>query len=312
MGKFKVLVIRELWEHKNSIFVTPLVIFILVTLFSLLGFVSISIDDLEVQHQGIEYKQSFTALVHIFATLPAEQLSTTLLGVHFGFASMFYFIMLLVMALYCLSALFDERKDRSVLFWKSMPVTDVETVLSKLFVACLIIPLSFWLFTVLSQFMWMVIAGTVAWFNDVSASQVIWGPISFTAIIFNEFVSYLVNILWTLPAVGWALIAGAYAKRAPFFHAVLPVIIIAIVESTVFHSGAFSSWLGQRILGMFIFTDGREIQLNLLDMFQNMRIDDTSQALLKFSNEQTWYGLILGIIFVFISIKIRQRNDDAY
>jgi ABC-2 type transport system permease protein len=312
MGKFKILVIRELWEHKNSILVTPLVIFVLVTLFSLLGFVSISIDDFEVKHQGIEYKQSFTALVHIFSTLPADQLATTLLGVHFGFASMFYFIMLLVLALYSLSALFDERKDRSVLFWKSMPVTDVETVLSKLFVACIVIPLSFWFFTVLSQVMWMVIAGTVAWFNDVSASQVIWGPISLTSIIFNELLSYLVNILWTLPAVGWALIAGAYAKRAPFFHAVLPLVIVTIVESTVFHSGAIFGWLGQRVLGMFIFTDGREVQFNMLEMFTNMRIDDVTHALNKLSNDQTWYGLVLGIVLIIISIKIRQRNDDAY
>ena len=46
----------------------------------------------------------------------------------------------LVGVFYCLDALHGERRDRSILFWKSLPVSDLTTVLAKASVPCRVLP----------------------------------------------------------------------------------------------------------------------------------------------------------------------------
>src|SRR5206468_10746510 len=67
---------------------------------------------------------------------------------------------LIVGIFYCLDALYGERRDRSILFWKSLPVSDVMAVLSKLAIPIVILPLLSFAVTVATQF-FMLLLSTV-------------------------------------------------------------------------------------------------------------------------------------------------------
>jgi len=313
MNKFSTLIKREFWEHKNSILITPLSIFVLITLFNLFGFVSIGVDDLDIEAKGMQYKQSFSALIHLFASLEPEQLKIALQGVNFTFAMLFNGVLVVILLLYTFSALYDERKDRSILFWKSMPVDDRLTVISKVFIALVVLPLSYLFFTVLTQVTWSIIASVVAWFNDVDAGRVIWQPTELGALVLNETVSYFVNSLWAFPVIAWGLLASSIAKRAPFLYAFLPVVVITTVESSIFHSVHFITWVKERFVGMMVFSGSSQgKQIEMIDFMGEVSLTDVSASISKISTTDMAVGIVLSLVFVAIAVKLRQINDDAY
>ena len=119
---------RELWEHR-SIYVAPIVVAILLTLIALTG--QVSVDGVEHVDLGIVGASN----------MPENARAAVLSGIMIGLSTTFVFAMMIMTIFYALDSLYAERKDRSILFWRSIPVTDFETVLSKLLTALLIIPL---------------------------------------------------------------------------------------------------------------------------------------------------------------------------
>src|SRR2546425_188736 len=86
------------------------------------------------EHEDIEQPYNFAALLLMFTTF--------LIGVF-----------------YCLDALYGERRDRSVLFWKSLPVSDLTIVLSKASIPFVVIPLGTWVITAVTQAIMLLLAG---------------------------------------------------------------------------------------------------------------------------------------------------------
>jgi ABC-2 type transport system permease protein len=216
---------RELWENR-SIYIAPLA----VAAVTLLGYMiasigyALSTTDLAKRREALEGPFTFATSV--------------IMGAAF-----------IVGIFYCLDALYGERRDRSILFWKSLPVSDLTTVLSKATVAIVILPLISFVITVVTQSI-MLLLGTAA----ARASGLDVGTIWATVALFPNSLMLLyhlvtVHMLWYAPFYGWLLLVSAWARRAPFLWAVLPPFAIGVLEKIAFNTSHFAALLHYRFTG---------------------------------------------------------------
>lgn len=215
---------REIIEHRKSAVYAPFIIAGI--LFSLILVSAFWNGAFKVNDT------SFTA--KMLERAVAEKGESTLSLIHqawmFGFFVIFHFASGIVIFTYMLSCLFDERKDRSTLFWRSLPVRDWETVVSKLAMVVLIIPVIFLVALFILQALVAIMFVVTCWQNQIDATRYVWTPLPFLSTQLWQVVSTFAGILWALPVIGWILLCSAYAKQRPILIAMLvPGIIAAVI-----------------------------------------------------------------------------------
>jgi ABC-2 type transport system permease protein len=157
--------------------------------------------------------------------------------------------MMILQAYYCLDALYGERRDRSILFWKSLPVSDLTTVLSKLSVPILILPLLAFAITFVTQIFVRLISSAVLAGSGLHVATR-WTQQSFFQVSLMLLYHLLTaHALWYAPFYGYLLLVSAWAKRAPLLWAVLPPLAIAGLEKILFDSSYFAALLKYRFAG---------------------------------------------------------------
>lgn len=139
-------------------------------------------------------------------------------------------VLFLVSVAYLLASLYNDRKDRSILFWRSMPVSEWEEVLSKLAVALIVAPLVFIGASVIIQLAYTMIAMLLVWRMDMDPFTLVLGNIDFVPLFFNQLAGWLLTALWIAPVYAWLLLASAAARRSPFMLAVAPIIVLVVIE----------------------------------------------------------------------------------
>ena len=169
---------------------------------------------------------------------------------HYSFAEFAIMGTTFVVAVfYCLDALHGERRDRSILFWKSLPVSDLTTVLSKAAIPLVVLPLLTFAITVLTQLIMALISSAVLLGSGLSVAT-LWAQLSLPQ-TWLGLLYHLVTVhsLWYAPIFGWLLLVSAWARRAPVLWAAVPLLAIALVEKIAFNTTHFASMLGNRMGG---------------------------------------------------------------
>ncbi|MDH3374038.1 MAG: ABC-2 transporter permease, partial [Gammaproteobacteria bacterium] len=212
------LVRRELWEHR-SIFITPAAVGLVVTLLVITAYVAASgfgghVDIAIITAQNVGETERRAALMAFLA----------------GITSVFILAAGILTIFYCLDTLYAERKDKSILFWRSLPVTDAETVISKLLTAAFAIPLITFAAIVVAHLVNLVVSSIFVSIEGGSAARLIWGSVP----IFDVWTFFLVLLiatpLWLSPFIGWFLFVSAWTKRSPLLTAFLPLLIVPMLE----------------------------------------------------------------------------------
>ncbi len=150
-----------------------------------------------------------------------------------GLHSIFLLILFFVSINFLLSSLYDDRKDRSILFWKSMPVSEWEEVASKLLAITIVAPVLFFAVSLLTQVLFMLLGMLMVWRMDGSPGEFI-GELQFAALVGNQMGGLLVWMLWSLPVYGWLMLCSAAAKRSPFLLAIAIPLGLVIGERILF------------------------------------------------------------------------------
>jgi ABC-2 type transport system permease protein len=148
---------------------------------------------------------------------------------------------------YSLEALQGERRDRSILFWKSLPISDLTTVLSKASIPIVFLPLFTFAITVVTQLVMAVLSSAVMAASGLSAATV-WTNL-FTMWLMLLYHLVTIHVLWHAPIYGWLLLVSAWARRAAFLWAALPPLAIGVVEKIAFNTTHFGAALGHRFSG---------------------------------------------------------------
>ncbi len=221
---------RELWEYR-SIYIAPLA----AAAVFLLGFL-ISTIHLPAKMRSLS------------AIDPTQQREAILVPYDMA-AGLIMLTALIVAVFYTLDALHGERRDRSILFWKSLPVSDLTTVLSKASIPLLILPLLAFTITVALQFIMLLLSSAVLLGSGLNVAA-LWTQLSFVQMSLLLLYHLLtVHSLWYAPFFGWLLLVSGWARRAAFLWAALPLIAIAIVERIAFNTSYFAAMLQQRLGG---------------------------------------------------------------
>lgn len=156
---------------------------------------------------------------------------------------------MIVGAYYALDALYGERRDRSILFWKSLPVSDLTTVLAKASIPIILLQVLCWATGVVLQF-WMLVIQSAAMAASGEHVSVLWAqlsPVEMWIMLLNHLIT--VHGLWYAPFYGWMLLVSSWARRAPFLWAALPVVALGALERLVFNTGYFFRVLVDRFGG---------------------------------------------------------------
>jgi ABC-2 type transport system permease protein len=221
---------RELWENR-AIYLGPLAA---AALF-LLGYL-INMINLRRRLQGGGMLDP--AQQHAVLAAPYEMAGALIMGTGF-----------IVGIFYSLDALYGERRDRSILFWKSLPVSDLTSVLSKVTIPLVVLPLLSFAITVVTQAI-MLLASRVVLLGTGLNLAILWTQSSFlrfTLLLLYHIVT--VHGLWYAPFYGWLLLVSAWAPRAPFIWAFLPPFAISGFEKLAFNTSHFLTMLKDRLAG---------------------------------------------------------------
>jgi ABC-2 type transport system permease protein len=206
-------------------------------------------------------------------------------------------IALVVGIFYSLDALYGERRDRSILFWKSMPVSDLTTVLSKLAIPLVIIPVLSYAIALVTQFIMLLLASTVLVGSGANIAA-LWTQEPFFRFSLDLFYHMLtVHGLWYAPLYAWLLLVSAAAPRAPFVWAVLPPLVIWGVETMAFNTTYFVSLLKVRLMGP---PDP--------EMPRNADFMSTLIPHHFFDQPGLWAGLAVAAVFLAIAVRLRRSR----
>lgn len=240
MNRLMALVRREFWENKGAFRTTPLVIGGIYIVFLLMSIFTTAHFDNELY--------TFREAVRLLAEQPVEFRARHAQEVMLGSSLFFTLVLSFVVFFYLLGALYDDRKDRSILFWKSLPASDALTIASKLLAAMVLAPLIFWAIFVLTQ----IAMGIIGSLMVLSVGENPWSL--FLSIVnplqpwFILLVSYLAASIWFLPIYGWLLLVSSFAPRIPLLFAVLPPVVFAILQVWIGFLRTFT--LNNNLFGM--------------------------------------------------------------
>lgn len=208
-----------------------------------------------------------------------------------------------------LSSLYDERMDRSFLFWKSMPVSDTAEVLSKLTFIVVVGPLMLFLLMAVVNVAGALIATPVAWIYGFSAWQYIWSPTPFVSLWLSMAFNYFIYAAWALPVLAWLMLASAVAPKAPLLMATIPVGAVAIFERVFFGHSYLMTAIADR-LGRnfgFIVRDTMEQTYNGMDGVHIMSLGQSGAAFLETVGDPGfWIGTVIAAAILYGAIVLRR------
>ena len=272
---------RELWEIR-SIYVAPLAAGGLIVFGSLLSTVhlaskmraAMALDPMK-QMERIQQPYNFAALL--------------MMGVY-----------LVVAVFYCLDALHGERRDRSILFWKSMPVSDLTTVLSKAFIPVVILPLITFAITFAVQWIMLLIGSLVLLAHGMSAA-ILWRQLPLTQMwVMLFFHLFAIHGVYWAPIYAWLILVSGWARRAVFLWAGLPLLAVGVVEKIAFNTAHFGRLLLSQLVG------GRDIGSMTApgnEMMHPLTLGAVGQFLVS---PGLWIGLAFAAVFLAAAVRLRR------
>jgi len=298
------LVKREIWEHR-SIYVTPLAIATIVTLGVL---------------AGLMFASGFTAELDIAIfgaqNLAGEPERKAALTVFFLGTSWIFIVAIAILTIfYCLDSLYAERKDKSILFWRSLPVTDAETVVSKLLTAIVVIPAVMVLGIIVTHLVNLIVVSIWVSMKGGDGGMLIWGSISLLDNWLAAFIVVIASGIWMSPFVGWFLLVSAYTKRSPLLMAFMPLILIGLLEGIIFRSHVFADNVLARGDGLPLFRIG-DIE-RFFDEDQWRIADDATSLLVHLDVVQfltspaMWAGVLVCGLLATGAVYVRRFRDES-
>jgi ABC-2 type transport system permease protein len=284
---------RELWENR-SLLIAPLVA----------GGIAIIALILNAMHLS----QGMQAL----SALDPEKQRMFVSGVNGGIAFLITFVMNITVFFYLLDALQGERKDRSVLFWKSLPVSDTTAVLGKVFTALVMSGAIVIVVTLATQLVVLLLATVILLIGGVSPGP-IWNNLQLfqltVALIYGQFAL----ALWYAPVAAWLLLVSAWAKRVAILWAVLPPLAIMLFERVAIGTHYVSDMLAYRLrdgvmTAFFARTRGEDVVVGGVHSMAG-DIFDRLNPVGFLTNPWLWVGLVVAAALVAAAIWMRRYRE---
>jgi ABC-2 type transport system permease protein len=209
---------------------------------------------------------------------------------------------ILVGVFYCLDALHGERRDRSILFWKSLPVSDLTAVLAKASIPLAVLPLLTFAITLATQLAMLLLSTAILLVNGLPPAT--WRQLPLLESSLVQLYGLVVLALWHAPIYGWLLLVSGWARRATVLWAVLPPLALVAVEKAALDTSHVASFLGYRLVGgvarAFAFGPRGGVPVESLAQLTPGRFL-TSPGL--------WLGLLAAAAFLAAATRLRRHRE---
>lgn len=296
MNRFLWLVRREVWEHK-AIWIAPAIVIACLFVLMLtsqvhLGYnVGASVVNLPEQSQIVLHQLAYTVVAIII-----------------------FFVMGVIAFFYAIDSLYADRSDRSVLFWKSLPLSDSETVLSKFVTGVVVIPVVATIGSIVAQL--LAGGGIMARLAMEGESVGYWlHPQALAGGAAIALVACLTVALWYAPLIAYLMLASAWAPRAPFLWAVLPPVAATVIEALVLQTSGLRDFILRRLTGVadLISSHGpKEDPQGLADLIERIQRFDAAGRLREFyASPELWLGLVAAGLLLAAAMWVRRYRDET-
>ena len=308
------LIRREFWEHR-ALWMVPLAICPLLLISAWVSF------------QGSHGFGSSTVPFGPFPWAPHTESAPTadphLTGIalfalrQWALSIPLYLAATVILYFYLLSSLFDERKDRSILFWKSLPVSDAATVASKLLVALVVVPLGIFGLALVNNLLFTAIWDVRGALGSITFNPFVWDTGAWFKVEGLMLVSVVMSILWYAPVAAYLLLVSAWSRRNVFLWAVLPPLILSVVERVAFGTSYVASVFMYRLGGIWTALGLNQVSQTAMLTTEHGRIlylpkvFDALDAGALFANTGLWVGLIIAGALTYAAVRVRRYRDDT-
>jgi ABC-2 type transport system permease protein len=295
---FHTLVRREFWEHR-ALWIAPLTVAILLLLSAIWTHGAMQIDTSEASEW---LDPQIRSIVFAFA--------------QWALAIPLYLVMILVLNFYLVDCLYAERKDRSILFWKSLPVSDTATVASKLFVGCIVVPFGTYALALVTGLLFTVIWDLRAMIGH-APDLVVWDTTALVKTQLLMFFGLVVSILWYSPFLGVLVLASAWVRRNVLMWVTVVPLLLVIAERLAFRKHYFAELLSYRADGIWgqlhmesvvigsLTGAGRGAIASIPSIYDRVHIAPA------FINIDLWLGVLFTIACAYAAARIRRYRDDT-
>ncbi len=309
MTTMKWLIRREFAEHRGMFIKAPVIVALLILLLvSLAVFTGVG-----EAHEGQD----------AYALLPSPEKVRLLLNTAYmaSFAPLFL-MQGVILFFYSLATLYSERSDRSILFWKSLPVSDRITVLSKVITALVCVPVLNLIITTITSLLLILVMCVALCFKGYNLFSLVFLTPTIYLTPLQLLALLPVYVLWALPTVGWLFMVSGWARSKVFLWAVgVPLLIIAVLKITTTAYGLDWNidWLVNHVIlrgldGLFpgiwhaFSPDSADPLLN-----QHQGLDPgmiLKSAWLSLGAIHVWLGALCGAAMMGAAIRMRRWRDD--
>lgn len=321
-NKLRWLLRREFWENKGGFFWAPI---FTGAIFLGLVLMAITVGEITVDRTKINVASlNLGQLTSKYMTPEiAEHIATGTQATIYMVSALFGVVAFFVLFFYCLGALYDERRDRSVLFWKSLPLSDSSTVLSKALTALIIVPVISMVAAIVTGIAFLALISIYVAFYGINPLPLLWGNTAVLKATGTLIAVIPVQMLWALPTVGWLLLCSSWAKSKPFLWALaIPVgagIVVSWFDLMKSVTTLPDTWFWQHVVARMLLSvaPGGWLDATRIDTSRFNGPDD----LIQFADlgtiygtllsPQMWLGAIAGIAMIFGAIYYRRKRDEG-
>ncbi|MDG2061890.1 MAG: hypothetical protein P8J93_08765 [SAR86 cluster bacterium] len=296
MSNLLTLISREIQEYKYGLVYAPWIVGIIlcsIVVLVYLGFAEIKTSQF-----------TFTSLIYadpdVVTYMKTIDSNTKLEIIRTGLIVLglpMLVVMSFAIASYSLSTFYDERKDKSIIFWRSLPVSDANIIFSKILVAVIIAPLVVLPALVALHLFSLLAVSIFFYFSNIVSFGWVWEAYSFTDWM-KVILSLWVQGLWSLPIIAWLMFAGALFKK-PIIGAILPLVSIVVLERVALSTNIFYS----------NFMDRLKPWPNMVSSSEEVRFIQLPEITDLFSTSIFWYGLIFSVILCAAINYVRSRSE---
>jgi len=321
-NKFSLLLKREFWENRGAFFWTPAIVAMVMLGFILLALMiaEVSANRAGINLNGMNFNEISKHLNEGNVAQLHAGLDMGLLGLGFPIGIALFFVLFS----YGLGALYNDRADRSVLFWKSLPISDAETVLAKVVAMALIAPvlavgamIALHLGFLVVMSLWVLMHGI----NPI----LLWAP-SHLIVLWTKLILLIpVNALWALPSIGWLLLVSSFVRSKPLLWALLVPVTAGFLTSVGHLMNSLSlpsGWFWKNIVGRLLFSlvPGSWLDAsNLKDFHRDDRLPEALANLLSFdsvghllSTPNFLIGVAAGLAMIAGAVYFRRQRTESY
>ena len=301
MNALKAMIRRELQEHKWGFVYLPWIVGAFMSLVVVMVYLGLT----EVNTENFKFSTDVFADSEVVQSMKEATFEQRRAAIKAGLLVLgFPLVIALGFAIlaYSLSTFFDERKDKSIIFWRSLPVSDSFTVFSKLIVALVVAPL-----LVIPALLFLHLVSVTAGSIYFAVSDIVPFTWAWQAYPWLDWIRVIFSLwmqsLWSLPIITWIMLAGAYSRK-PVVAAILPPVVVVLVEGVSLSSSVFLDSLFERVQPW-------SRASSFPKEYESLGVAELSDIPLLFGMTEFWVGILVSSVFIYLTIYFRSKSDYA-